>query len=215
MAKSLKDRVIHGRGLGETFSDAVTSSRPPKYKAWDESMMTKAVSAVTRGKGSISVREAALKFGIPKSTLGDRVSGRVLSGATSGPATYLNSSEEEELVRFLLGCAEIGYPKSRKQILALVRRLLVKKGITAPVTSGWWESFCSRHPNLTLRAPAPLSKARAAASDPTVLDRYFDLLEDVLFKNDLSRKACQIFNMDETGIPLDGGHVKIVAQRGD
>ena len=72
MAKSLKERVIHGRGLGETFSDAVTSSRHLKYKAWDESMMTKAVSAVT--KGATSVREAALKFGIPKSTLGDRVS---------------------------------------------------------------------------------------------------------------------------------------------
>ena len=75
-------------------------------------MMAKAVSTLT--KGGASVREAALKFGIPKSTLGDRVSGRVLSGATSGPATYLNSSEEEELVRFLLGCAEIGYPKSQK-----------------------------------------------------------------------------------------------------
>ena len=74
MAKSLKDRVIHGRGLGETFS-GVTSSRSPKYKAWDESMMTKAVSAVTHSKGAISVREAVLKFGIPKSTLGDRVSG--------------------------------------------------------------------------------------------------------------------------------------------
>ena len=114
--------------------------------------MTKAISAVT--KGGASVREAALKFGIPKSTLGDRVSGRVLSGTTSGPAIYLNSSEEEELVRFLLGCAEIGYPESRKQVLALVRRLLVKKRITAPVTSGWWESFCSRH----LRAPAPFLK---------------------------------------------------------
>ena len=75
--------------------------------------------------------------------------------------------------------------------------------------------FCSRHPNLTLRAPAPLSKAHAAASDPTILDRYFDLLEDVLEKNDLLGEACQIFSMDGTGMPLDGGHVKIVAQKSD
>ena len=175
--------------------------------------MARALNAVT--KEGISIREAAIKFGVPKSTLGDRASGRVLSGATSGPKTYLDSSEEDELVQFLIGCAEIGYPKSRKQVLALVKRLLVKKGITAAVTSGWWESFCSRHPNLTLRAPAPLSKARAAASDPTALDRYFDLLEDVLEKNDLLGEACQIFNMDETGMPLDAPHVKIVAQKGD
>ena len=102
---------------------------------------------------------------------------------------YLSSSEEDELVQFLLGCAEIGYPKSCKQVLTLVRRLLVKKGITAPVTSGWWELFCSHHPNHTLRAPATLSKAHAAASDPTILDRYFNLLEDVLEKNDLLGEA--------------------------
>ena len=59
---------------------------------------------------------------------------------------------------------------------------MLKKGITAPVTR---EKFCGRHPNLTLRAPAALSKARAQASDPTVIDRYFDLLEEVLVKNDL------------------------------
>ena len=119
--------------------------------------MTKAIFTVNKGT---SIREAAFQFGVPKSTLGDRASGRVLSGATSGPATYLNSSEEEELVQFHLGCAEIGYSKSCKQVLALVRRLLVKKGITAPVTTGWWESFCSCNPNLTLRVPAPLSKAK-------------------------------------------------------
>ena len=74
------------------------------------------------------------------------------------------------------------------------------------------ESFCSCHPNLTLRAPAPISKA---ASDPTALDRYFDLLEDVLENNDLHGEACQIYNMDETGIPLDAPHVKIVSHKGD
>ena len=36
-------------------------------------MTAKAVSTLT--KAGTSVREAALKFGIPKSTLGDRVSG--------------------------------------------------------------------------------------------------------------------------------------------
>jgi hypothetical protein len=56
------------------------------------------------------------------------------------------------------------------------------KGKNAPVTSGWWESFCDRHPNLTLRAPASLSRARATASDPAMLDRYFDLLLEVLEK---------------------------------
>ena len=175
--------------------------------------MNKAVAAVTQE--GLSIREAALQFGVPKSTLGDRISGRVLSGATSGPDTYLDRSEEEELVKFLLRCAEIGYTKSRKQVLALVKRLLQKKGKCGTVTSGWWGSFCERHPNLTLRAPASLSRARAVASDPDVLDRYFDLLHEVLEKNNLLDQACQIFNMDETGMPLASPHVKIVTRKGD
>ena len=42
-----------------------------------------------------------------KSTLGDQVSGRVLSGITSGPPCYL-TNEEEELVMFLCKVAQIG-----------------------------------------------------------------------------------------------------------
>ena len=210
MAKrELKDRVIYGRGVRDAVESAEHSRfRPSKYKSWNGVKMAEAVSAVIQE--GMSFRDAAVQFGVPKSTLGNRISGRVLIGATSGPQTYLDRDEEAELVQFILRCAEIGYATSRKQILALVRRLLQKKGKNAPVTSGWWESFCDRHPNLTLRAPASLSRARAIASDPAVLDCYFDLLQEVLEKNDLFDKACQIFNMDETGMPLDPEHVKIV-----
>ena len=66
-----------------------------------------------------------------------------------------------------------------------------------------------------MRAPASLSRARAAASDPAILNNYFDLLQEVLEKNDIFDQACQIFNMDQTGMPLDTAHVKVVAQKGD
>ena len=73
----------------------------------------------------------------------------VLTGAVSSPQTYLDEEEEKELLQFLLRCAEIGYAKSRKQVLPMVKRLLQTKGRDVPVTSGWWKSFCGRHPNLT------------------------------------------------------------------
>ncbi len=37
--------------------------------------------------------------------------------------------EEEELLRFLSGCAEIGYGKSKKQVLCLVEAILTKKQV--------------------------------------------------------------------------------------
>lgn len=188
-------------------------SRPGHYKLWTEERMEKALDAVVSKHASI--RRAALDYGVPKSTLGDRVSGRVLPGSVSGPSTYLTAEEEEELVTFLRRGASIGYAKSRQEVMSLVQRILHSKGIDRHVSNGWWESFCQRHPNLTLRAPVPLSEARAVATDPEMLDSYFDLLETTLTENDLLDKPCQIFNVDETGLPLDAKSPKLVFERGE
>ena len=48
------------------------------------------------------------------------MSGRVVSGSTSGPKTYLSPEEVTELVK--LRCTAMGYPKFREEALALVRR---------------------------------------------------------------------------------------------
>ena len=115
LVMNLKDRVVYGHGVRDAVELAEhSSSRPSKYKSWDEVKMAQAFTSVTQER--MSIREAAIQYGVPKSTLGDH-----LSGATSGPQMYLDKSAEEELVQFLLRSAEIGYAKSHKQV---VRRLL-------------------------------------------------------------------------------------------
>ena len=47
-----------------------------------------------------------------------------------------------------------------------------------------------------------------------IISRYFDLLEETLIENNLIEKPCNIFNMDETGMPLDPIAPKVVAKRG-
>ena len=65
--------------------------------------MQKAAVAVDDG---MSLRKAAEIFQVPKSTLCDRVTGKVKFGATSGPDPYLTN--EEELLNFInrkdVGC---------------------------------------------------------------------------------------------------------------
>ena len=46
-------------------------------------------------EGTMGVNRAA---GVPKTTLKDRVSGRMQHGCKPGKSAYLSSSEEEELV---------------------------------------------------------------------------------------------------------------------
>ena len=216
----LKDRIIQsssGAGAGTIATrvlnhSQLNHSRPYKYKVWTEEQISSALKAVNDKR--MSIREAALYFKVPKSTLGDRHSGRVQDDAVSGPEKFLSTNEECELARFLTKCAHIRFPKTRIEVLCIVRNILESKGLNADVTSGWWEGFCRRNPSLTLRVAAPLSKARFVATDPEVINRYFDLLEETLERAELEDKPAQIFNMDETGMPLDPKSLKCVTLRG-
>ena len=115
--------------------------------------MARALDAVVSKHSTI--KQAAAEYSVTSSTLGDPVRGKVMPGAKSGPPSYLSEKEEQELVKFLLRSSSIGYPKTHKQVLALVQRVLDSKHVNRKVTDGWWASFNRRHPDLSSRNPAP------------------------------------------------------------
>ena len=123
------------------------------------------------------------------------------------------TADEEELVRFLLGCAAIGYARSRKEVIALMQRIMEGSGILRLVTNGWWESFCRHHPN-DAEVCSFFSRARAAASDPDALQRYFDLLQQTIDENALGHQPAQIFNVNESGMPLGPKAPLLICEHG-
>ena len=187
-------------------------NRPKHYKLWEKETLHSACDAVAKG---MSIRRAEAEYGIPKSTIHDRVIGRVQMGAVSGPQRYLSDNEEAELVRFLLGCAKVGYAHTRKQIITIVQRYLQdKKGLTVNLSNGWWQKFRLRHEELTVRTAERLAYCRAVATDQAILNSYFDLLEQTLTDNDLLSAPSRIFNVDETGFPLEHKPEKVVVAKG-
>ena len=199
-------------------SDEINHPRIPEectyrgsYRNWDCDSLARAMSAVEHGK---SIRCAAEMYGIPRATLHDHVSGKIQYGAKSGPKTYLTAEEENELVVFLLRCAEIGYPHTKKELFAIVQQIIDNKGIKATITNGWWERFCQSNPQVTLRTAVPLSYARAMASDRVVIDKYYDTLEDTLRSNGIFDKPANCLNFDETGIPLSPNSPKVIDEVG-
>ena len=182
-----------------------------QYKQWNEEQMVYAVKAVTDGS---SIRRAAEEYDVPRSTLGDRISGRVVPGSTSGPPKYNSTQEEEELVQFLIDSASIGYPRGRLEIIAMVQYVCHESGIERVVTHGWWESFCHHHPDVTLRVTAPLSSSRAKSADVNVINKYFDMFQATMEEYDLLQKPCHLFNIDETGLPISPKPLKMVCRKG-
>ena len=184
-------------------------TRPLTHRNYTEESMLKAYETVQ--KGDLGIRRASEMYGVPRTTLQDRISGKVPLNARCGSGRLLTDEEESRLADFLIGCSTIGYAKSRKDVLAIVQQILDARNAGVMVTKGWWASYQRRHPNLTLRHAEPLAYARAVANNHEVINRYFDLLEKTLRENNLIDRPAQIFNCDETGMPLMHKPPKVIA----
>ena len=89
-----------------------------------------------------------------------------------------------------------------------------EEGKDVIVTSGWWDSFRRRNPNISLHRPESLGYARVMCCSSEVLTKYFDLLEATIKENGLEGKQCQIFNCDESGFPFDADLPMVVVEKG-
>ena len=68
------------------------ANRPAKQKNWTDEQMVQAIGCAQ--SGTTNYNKAAELHGVPKSTLKDRLSGRVEVGCVPGPRPYLHRSEE-------------------------------------------------------------------------------------------------------------------------
>ena len=204
----LKERIYVSHR--SSIKPLLTSGHPLQYKDYAKEKLDYAYEAVSKG---MSVHRAAEEYGIPKSTLHDRVVGKVLAGSKSGHRRRLSSTVEIELVNFLDHCGSLGYSRSKQEVIQLAQSTVDMKGISAKVTAGWWKSFQSRHSKLTLRQLEPMSHCRMAAVSDSVLTNYFDLLESTLTQCNLTEHPGQIFNLDESVFPLSPKAPNVVAKR--
>ena len=102
--------------LPKPLNDHVPSSRPSRYHLWDR------VNNYERGNECCHLPgyqhqqavQVAEMHGVPRTTLNDHVLGKVLPGAKYGAPTVLSTSEEQDLVDFLIKSASIGCGRTRK-----------------------------------------------------------------------------------------------------
>ena len=64
--------------------------------------MLRAIKAIKNGEMGQNIGPCTLEFGVSRTTLKDRISGRVIHGTNIGSKPYLTKEEEKKLVDFLL-----------------------------------------------------------------------------------------------------------------
>ncbi len=199
---------------GKSAKPLKSHNRPKRLRNWDNESMLRAIEAVQ--KGEMGVNRAALECGVPRTTLKDRLSGRVQHGTKPGPVSYLTQEEEKELVDFLVNCSSMGFGKTRGEVFQIVKAICERKGVkeAGHISDGWWYRFRQRWPKLSLRKGDPFPQARVLMTTRTVFESYFELLQATLEQHDLFNSPAQLYNCDESGMPLERKTPKTIAIRG-
>ncbi|KAJ8039126.1 Tigger transposable element-derived protein 2 [Holothuria leucospilota] len=195
-----------------------------KYRQYNQDTVKKAVEAVVRKE--LSLNKASKLYGIPRTTIQDKVKGLVPVEARSGPKTNLTMEEEDKLVSWATHMNEIGYGQTKRELQLVVKKILDQDGRKTQFANNlpgrdWWQRFLKRHPQLTERQGEALGKERAQLSHEKV-EAWYDEFETYMkTSQDLDGKGEEIlkdpnrlFNCDESGFPLSGKIEKVLAPVG-
>ena len=187
-------------------------------KRYSPSVLNDAVAACK--SGAVSMRKASSIYGIPLTTLHDHVSGKISSGALPGRGTVFPEEIEQQMVSKIQSSAQMGFGITRAQLINKAGKLARDMRLRTPWTglepgNDWLLGFMKRHPELALRQPVPLTIIRARMLNPTVTNKYFDDLAQVIQVNGLAEHPARIWNMDEKNIKLTHKPSKVLAAKGE
>lgn len=74
--------------------------------------------------------------------------------------------------------------------------------------------FMNRNSELALRKGDPTANVRMDYLNKEIMEQYFDMLKKTLLENNLMGNPAQIYNVDESGLPLDHCPAKVVSHKG-
>lgn len=172
----------------------------------------KAYNAVKSEK--ISVRKAALQYGVPYQTLRDRLTGKV-DIENYGNETIFSKEEELAIVEHLQSCARLGYGFSNPGLQKTAGEMAFEFGrrpTDKPLSNSWLYSFLGRwKENITSLKPAALDTNRAKYVTPECVDNYCKNLNETVRSLGLHEKPEFIYNLDETGISPEHRPPNIIA----
>ncbi|XP_063217115.1 uncharacterized protein LOC134527954 [Bacillus rossius redtenbacheri] len=180
--------------------------RKPKkeFFKYSEENLKAAIDAVQSGNSSI--RKAAKDYGVPFSTLNNKVKGKVPLQRKMGPSSILSEAEENLLVCWIHAYAKKGFPIKRITLFETVRDIVLSDQRPTPFKDGqpgikWFKSFLKRHPTLSERYAESINTARATVTEESLRQWFHELKGFLEQENhlDILNDPSRIYNADESG----------------
>lgn len=188
-------------------------------KEYTPLQMCNAIEAVKNGE---KVAIAAKRFGVPRITLYNKVSGKSPVVCPMGPSTFLTYDEEKILEHWIIDMNNKHIPVTKEELLDSVQRIITDKGRTTPFTENrpgkkWYSLFLKRHPIIAERTAQNLTTARDNVKEEDI-NRWFEEVEGYLQEKGLMeviKEPERIFNTDESAFFLSPKAGKVLAKRGE
>jgi DDE superfamily endonuclease/helix-turn-helix, Psq domain len=174
-------------------------------RTYSHDALTQAYKAVV--EDNMPVRTAVKLFSVPRTTLRDRLSGRVHPDTvTTGKPPLFSMFEEARLVSHIKTMAGYGYGYTRQECVNLAMDLAVqlgKRGRQEQLSLKWMRGLLKRWPELRVLKPRGLEYSRARMASELTVSTYFQNLQLCLEEHSLADKPHLIFNIDEKGITTE------------
>lgn len=194
--------------------------KQPKQQSKKDSEM-QLLSAIQAVKNGASQFAAAKKFGIPRSTLFNKITGKTQMGKP-GPDTVLLPEEENTIEKWLFALAVRGFPVTKRQLLRSVQLYLdinKRKTVFKNNLPGrkWYNSFRRRHPTISEKMSQNLTLRRAAITADKLRSWHAEIVKYCEENNlmDVLNDPSRLFNMDEKGFILTPSNEIVLVPRGD
>lgn len=182
-----------------------------KTRKWSKEAMEQAMQEVQGGR--LTSRQAAKKFGVPKSSLSDRLTGKVSVDPVQGRKQLLIPEDENSLVEYCLYSASQGNPLTKTQVVAQALAIYNYRNPDTPKTllgQTWWRNFKDRHQHcLATQTIDFADQVKESSLKSGLTEDFFRLLTAILEEKGLSRSPCQIYNCAKTGFQLYSGRKKV------
>lgn len=196
-----------------------TSSVTKKRKCYSASQAQGALDDI---HGGMSVKSAAKKWHVPRTTLQDLKKGLYVVSSRPGPSPVLSGDEEALLCEWVIEMARRGIPLNKNCLLDSVQKILFEDPRDNPFSNSrpgaaWFSAFLSRHPEISQRNAESISRARGALTEGCIRGWFDDLqkfMEEKGIEYILGDPKRQ-YNGDETGFQLDPHGGKVLAPKGE
>ena len=152
-----------------------------------------------------SVREAQRLYDVPRTTLRDRIDGRVARIDSRANSHKLTSTEELVLMQQILEKDQRGAPATVAIIRQMANILLaerVKGTSQMPVVVGknWASNFVRRTPEIDSKYNRKYDYQRAKCEDPKLISEWFERIRSTIEKYGIATE--DIYNFDESGFMM-------------